>query len=215
MNAKHLCTSLGITEDTLETLIADGLPWSGTEARKKFDNDEVVAWLVENDLAEPRDPNICKTAEEVAEALGVAPNSIGYWQKSPDFPWKQGYFPIDKIKDWLIAREAKKEEAKKESGPAELSVQDQIRQAKLEKFRGELVRVDEVSREHEKQVSLAVSELHTIAARFEAKMPASTPPELMRLAREAIQSSVDEAIKTVREKILADAEDKSEKANSN
>jgi hypothetical protein len=208
MNSDLLCEALEITKQQLDDLVKAGLPWSGTAGKKQFDNDEVVRWLIENDLAELKTPGVFKTAEEVASSLGVKKAMVYAWMSQPGFPGQPGYMPIREIQDWVLARQEEGGGDTKEGKDSEkLSISDELKLLKLNQAREELISLEEVEREMVREHNYVVSELHTLAAKIESRLPSGLSKEVISMIRQEVSDSVDDAIMTIRDLIGSDGDD--------
>jgi len=214
MDSNEVSEQLGISRARLGNLIDQGLPWHGDPAAKQFDEREVKIWLLENKVAEPT-RRIVKSVRAVADHFGKDLSTIKRWKRDPDFPkLENGSYDLDAIDDWLERRaertgrkqKGKESEAHHVVAGGELSIQDQIRKLKLDKEMGQLVSVDEVEREMMRTQSFAVSELHNIPAKVESRLPGDLRPEVISMIREAIVTSVDEAIAIINEMIESHSE---------
>lgn len=212
MDSEEVREQLGIGRERLTSLIDRGMPWHGDPGAKQFDEREVKIWLIEQGLAEPT-RRIVKTQRAIADHFGRDLSTIRNWKRDPDFPkLASGHYDLDAVEEWLRRRD-ERNGRKKESqahhvvtGEESLSIQDQIRKLKLEKELGQLVSLDEVKREMVRTHNYAVSELHNVAAKVESRLPGDLRPEVISMIREAIVSSVDEAIAIINEMIESNSE---------
>lgn len=206
MNREEICHRLGIDETHLERLIAEGMPAHGEPPEEVFDEPEVATWLYRNGKAQIDRDEVSVTTAEAAERLGIHRRTLLDWCKKDGFPGRSGYYPIGAIRDWDAARTKKvnqyatiEEEQERPEKKEQLSIKEQRDLLKLEKERGELIEVDEVRRTLARGVSYAVSELGLIAGRVESRLPAGLDADLVRIIRDTIKTTVEEACTIVSE----------------
>lgn len=208
MDSDEVCEQLGIGRERLGSLVARGMPWHGDPAAKQFDEREIKIWLIEQGIAEPA-RRLVKTQRAVADHFGKNVTTVRNWVRDPDFPKTEGgHYDLDLVEEWLRRRDERNGRKSKDTeahhivaGEESLSIQDQIRKLKLDKELGQLVSVEEVEREMMRTQAFAVSELHNIPAKVESRLPGDLRPEVISMIREAIVTSVDEAIAIINEMI--------------
>ena len=208
MNARLLRKKLQIDSKKLTELIEDGLPWHGELRSKQFDEYEVIHWLLLNGKAEPKE-HIVTTAAELSRVIGVSKQQISVWQQREGFPGCKGYFNVEEIEEWIATSKRKVGRPRKDGNDeanGSPTIQDQLRQVRLEKELGGLIHVAEVKREFARTNSYAVVELHSLAAKIEARLPSGLPHDVLHSIREAVASTVDEACKIMAE-LISNGED--------
>ena len=206
----QLRTKLQISQPKLTSWIQEGLPWEGTERKKRFDPEQVSQWLIETGKA-ARPPaktdrdvgRICTTRAEAAQELGVAPRTLATWCTYDDFPGRpghrgrrEGFYPITEIRQWRERTfgesepesQATSARARKDNAQAEMAELD------LAERRGELIPLQVVINFYARQMAQAKAQLMDLADIVASLLP----PKLNREEKKRIRDRVDE----VRDQVL-------------
>jgi len=113
LGANELKAELDITEPQLRAWIREGMPAISIKPKRLFDEAAVLDWLRSTGRVEPEQApeQIVTTRAELAQLLGVNTRTVGEWLNDPDFPGQSGqpgrangYFPVEKIRQWMASR---------------------------------------------------------------------------------------------------------------
>ena len=148
---------------------------------------------------------VAKTTIEAAQHLGVNESTIDRWLKEPGFPGKagdrgrrNGYFPIERIREWAQRSTANRSQADATNARhRELEARAATRELELDEKLGRLVDRDEVESLIVQQIATARSLLEEIPDAIAAAMPSKMPDRLRRLVTRIARRKVTQAIEAL------------------
>lgn len=202
----ELARTLGVSSPKLNELIDRGLPVAtGDKNRRRFDLDEVNAWLIDQGLAEPP-RRICRTYAELSTELGVPVRTIQHWATDPGFPGRPGspgraeaYLPVDEIQQWRAAKNGTANGFDAYADDDELrELQRRIKRLELEQRErdaleqlGRLANVEDVARFNRQCVANAKAVLEPLADEVVAELPPEIPPETRARIHRRVATLID------------------------
>lgn len=209
MNSADLCASLNITKAKLDGFIRQGLPCSGTGAKRTFEEPAVIAWLLANDLAEPTQV-IFDTTREVADHFGEPHENVRKWFSRSNCPGKPGCYVLADIEDWVendkLGKGKYPRQKKDDPESDRLSISDELKLIKLESARGQVISLEEVKSEFVRQQTMIRSELSTINAKIESRLPGEISQDLRAMIRDVVTETVETCYATFREILERDSQ---------
>jgi hypothetical protein len=199
MNAKTVCETLEVSRAKLNEWIAEGLPWSGKDRNKQFDEPELVSWLLSNGKAELG--NFTTVAAEAARELGVSPPQFSRWTKKPGFPGWKGYYPIDEIRDWRAQcpGPGRPRSAAKIAPTGQVDYAEELRRLRVEKALERLIDVRDVNRETLRAQQISTEHLGKLSATIEARLPSGLPASVVNIILSTTKNTVDAALGIISE----------------
>lgn len=207
MNGKELCRELEeigaqVTSRTLAAWRKRGMP--AERGGRGYDYDAVAVrdWLVAEGIVEHR--RVLTSRDDVARHFGVSLRTIAYWL-GKGCPGQQGHYDLDDIEAWR-EREDARTTGRTSNTEADRGrkLDNDLKELRLRKMRGELVAVEPVRRLFTSQIHTAKSHLDQLTDQVLAVLPDDTPTETLKEARLRIQRAIDNTYVTLSDLLAAE-----------
>jgi len=144
--------------------------------------------------AEPLSPTVVKTMEEVARVMGVSYRTVQRWRQDGMPTTQDGFYDLDKVKDWHAARNEKDElqESKEYWEERIFSYKASLLEMDVKKATGELVSREVVEKGRISRI-IAVKRAFLALPRVLApRLAMKEPREIETELYEAISEIIDE-----------------------
>lgn len=208
----------GVTEEDVQSWISQGLPHENTQEGPRFDENEVMYWLVEKGLADVDREKVVVTIDELCEKLGINFRTAKRWMATPGFPGEMNYYPIEEIAQWANSlglleigkkdaeppipfqsvhpSQNQKETKQGVSGGSAVNRLQALREEKmaleLEAQRGDLISPEEITAEVVRLSNNIRAQIDLIPSIIESRLPGSISREMRAMIRKTTEDVIRE-----------------------
>lgn len=221
MTAPELCSRLGINNDTLTAWISEGLPFSGSKRRPRFDPEVVTFWLLTNGKArrdtQAVEQSVLRTVVDVAKHYSVSEKTVRQWlaRGMPGEPGprgrQEGFFSLVEMDDWLERQRVQHTLPRDESHAIEQAklarTRRQILELELAEKTAKLVDADDVARRWVRFSNEAKAQLEQLPAIVVKLLPDKLPAGARQQVRARIKRQLARVYATLELTLVKQAEE--------
>jgi hypothetical protein len=208
MNDKEVCKTLRITSQQLAAWRKKGLPHTGKNAKRRYNEAKVAAWLIDNGLAERETNSEAGDDEIVEHTIGAAVQTLARiglpvdkrtfqdWMLHPDFPGRagspgrrDGEFRCRAIKAWRLGMNVSSENPEASRRTRLLDLQIASKSIELAKMQGEVIDFDLARTLFNQNNTIWLTAVNALPQEIASLLPSDQQAEARRLIETRINKT--------------------------